>query len=82
MLSYEPLELTPDLVYEEKPAQILDQKKKKLRTKKIQLVKVLRRNHSVEEATWKREEEMQSKYSELFGTSNFEDEIFIRKEGL
>ena len=82
VLSYEPLELTHDLAYEEKPVQILDQKKKELRTKKIRLVKVLWRNHSVEEATWEREEEMQSKYSELFGTSNFEDEIFIRKEGL
>ena len=82
VLSYEPLELTHDLAYEEKPVQILDQKEKELRTKKIRLVKVLWRNHSVEEATWEREEEMQSKYSELFGTSNFEDEIFIRKEGL
>ncbi|KAI3467946.1 hypothetical protein Pfo_024609 [Paulownia fortunei] len=82
VLSYEPLELTHDLAYEEKPVQILDQKEKELRTKKIRLVKVLWRNHSVEEATWEREEEMQSKYPELFGTSNFEDEIFIRKEGL
>ena len=82
VLSYEPLELTHDLAYEEVPVQILDQKEKELRTKKIRLVKVLWRNHSIEEATWEREEEMQSKYSELFGTSNFEDEIFIRKEGL
>ncbi|KAI3472621.1 hypothetical protein Pfo_030815, partial [Paulownia fortunei] len=66
VLSYEPLELTHDLAYKEKPVQILDQKEKKLRTKKIRLVKVLWRNHSVEEATWEREEEMQSKYPELF----------------
>ncbi|KAI3445216.1 hypothetical protein Pfo_001881, partial [Paulownia fortunei] len=66
VLSYEPLELTPDLAYEEKPVQILDQKEKELRTKKIRLVKVLWRNHSIEDATWEREEEMQSKYPELF----------------
>ncbi|KAI3467933.1 hypothetical protein Pfo_024596, partial [Paulownia fortunei] len=66
MLSYEPLELTHDLAYEEKPVQILDQKEKELRTKNIRLVKVLWRNHSVEEATWEKEEEMQSKYPELF----------------
>ena len=71
VLSYEPLELTHDLAYEEKPVKILDHKEKELRTKKIRLVKVLWRNHSVEEATWEREEEMQSKYPELFGTSNF-----------
>ena len=71
MLSCEPLQLTPDLVYEEKPVQILDQKEKELRMKKIQLVKILWRNYSIEEATWQREEEMQSKYPELFGTSNF-----------
>ena len=71
VLSYESLELTHDLAYEEKPVQILDQKKKELRTKKIRFVKVLWRNHSLEEATWEREEEMQSKYPELFGTLNF-----------
>ncbi|KAI3462485.1 hypothetical protein Pfo_019148, partial [Paulownia fortunei] len=66
VLSYELLELTPDLAYEEKPMQILDRKEKELRTKKIRLVKVLWRNHSIKEATWEIEEEMQSKYPELF----------------
>ena len=35
VLSYEPLELTPDLAYEEKPEQNLDHKEIELRTKKI-----------------------------------------------
>ena len=58
VLNYEPLELTPDLAYEEKLVQIWDWKEKELRTKKIQLVKVLWRNHSIEESTWEREEEI------------------------
>ena len=32
----------------------------------ILLVKVLWRNHAVEEATWEREDEMRAKYSFLF----------------
>ncbi|PON52320.1 hypothetical protein PanWU01x14_210310, partial [Parasponia andersonii] len=51
VLSQEPLELDPKLNYEEHPVQILDRTEKELRNKKIPLVKVLWRNHSVEEAT-------------------------------
>ena len=50
-----------------------------IRTKTISLVKVLWKNHIVEEASWEREDEMKSKYLELFvneGMYNFEDEIF------
>ena len=66
VLSYEPLQLRDDLTYEEVPIRILDNKEQILRTKKIDLVKVLWRNHAVEEATWEREEEMRSKYPHLF----------------
>ena len=52
--------------YEEQPVEILDRKEKELRNKKIPLVKVLWRNHEVEEATWEREEEMKTKYPQLF----------------
>lgn len=55
--------------------QIFDRKSKTLRNKKIQLVKVLWRNHEVEEATWEQEKEIQQTYLELYGTSNFDDEI-------
>ena len=37
----EPIEITEDLVYEERPAQILDRRIKQLRNKPIPLVKVL-----------------------------------------
>ena len=66
VLNYEPLQLNQDLTYEEKPVRILDTKEKELRNKRIPLVKVLWKNHSTEEATWEREEEMRSKFPELF----------------
>ena len=60
ILSYEDLELEPDLSFEEQPVQILDRKDKVLRNKTIPLVKVLWRNSKVEEATWELESDMQN----------------------
>jgi len=62
----EPLEITADLVYEEQLIQILGHRIKQLCNKQIPLVKVLRLNHISEEATWETEEEMKSKYQQLF----------------
>ncbi|KAL5549931.1 hypothetical protein UlMin_000107 [Ulmus minor] len=62
VLEHEPIEVHEDLTYEEKPVQILDRKEKALRNKVIPLVKVLWRNHKIEEATWEREDEMREKY--------------------
>ncbi|XP_057975943.1 uncharacterized protein LOC131163364 [Malania oleifera] len=70
VISYEALELGGTLSYDEVPIQILDHKKQELRTKKIPLVKVLRRNHAVEEALWELEEEMRQKYLHLFSGPN------------
>ncbi|CAN6680102.1 unnamed protein product [Malus baccata var. baccata] len=47
----QPLEINPDLTYDEEPVTILDWKDKVLRNKTVSLVKVLWRNHSAEEAT-------------------------------
>ncbi|KAL5579962.1 hypothetical protein UlMin_012404 [Ulmus minor] len=66
VLQSDPKQLKENLTYEEKPVQILDQKEKELRNKKIALVRVLWRNHSVGESTWEREHEMRAKYPELF----------------
>ncbi|XP_030502538.2 uncharacterized protein LOC115717698 [Cannabis sativa] len=65
-LSYEALELQPNLSYEEQPVHILDRKDKVIRNKKIALVKVLWRNSKVEEATWEFEFDMRAQYLELF----------------
>ena len=67
VLSQEPLVLDPDLNYKKRPIQILDKREKELRNKKIPLVKILWRNHFVEEATWELENGMRNKYPELFG---------------
>ena len=45
--------------------QILSREEKDLRNKTISLVKVLWRNHQVEEATWEREDQMRSQYPHL-----------------
>ncbi|XP_062102974.1 uncharacterized protein LOC133813965 [Humulus lupulus] len=67
VLNYEPLEVEQDITYEEKSIQILDRKEKELRNKKISLVKVLWGSSNIEEITREREEEMRSKYPDLFG---------------
>ncbi|XP_043808346.1 uncharacterized protein LOC110607332 [Manihot esculenta] len=47
----ETIDAQSDLTYEEEPVKILAREMKELRNKKIPLVKVLWRNHKVEEAT-------------------------------
>ncbi|XP_073298494.1 uncharacterized protein [Primulina huaijiensis] len=67
VLRHEALDLLPNLSYEEVPVQIMDCKVKVLRrNKEIGFVKVLWRNHVIEEATWELEEEMRQRYSYLF----------------
>ncbi|KAM2048175.1 hypothetical protein ACFX1T_006748 [Malus domestica] len=58
--------INPDLTYDEEPVTILDWKDKVLRNKTMSLVKVLWRNHSVEEATWETEDRMREMYPRLF----------------
>ncbi|XP_043699953.1 uncharacterized protein LOC122650618 [Telopea speciosissima] len=65
-LNYEPLDLKVDMTYEEKPVQILDRKDQVLRNRSIPLVKVLWRNHAIEEASWEWEEDIRAKYPEIF----------------
>ena len=65
-IDYKDLEIKEDMSYVEKPVKILDKKEKVLRTKIIPMVKVLWRNHALEEATWEMESDMKEKYPELF----------------
>ncbi|CAN6691577.1 unnamed protein product [Malus baccata var. baccata] len=62
----QPIEINPDLTYNEEPVTILDWKDKVLRNKTVSLVKVLWRNHSVEEATWETEDQIREMYPRLF----------------
>ena len=51
VIEYEPLVVHENITYEEKPVRILDRKEQVLRNRVIPLVKVLWKNHAVEEAT-------------------------------
>ncbi|KAL0544263.1 hypothetical protein IC582_019376 [Cucumis melo] len=66
VMDYEPLEIDENLSYTEQPVEVLAREVKILRNREIPLVKVLWRNHRVEEATWEREDDMRSHYPELF----------------
>ena len=66
VLQHQEIEISPAVSYEEQPVAILDRKDKVLRNKVIQLVKVLWRNRTHEEATWELETEMKEKYPALF----------------
>ncbi|XP_071925131.1 transposon Tf2-1 polyprotein [Coffea arabica] len=66
VLPLEGIEVDETLTYEEGPVKILEREVKELRNKKIPLVKILWKNHGLEEATWELEEEMQKKYPDLF----------------
>ncbi|XP_073309925.1 uncharacterized protein [Primulina huaijiensis] len=58
VLRHEPLDLMPNLTYQEVPIQILDRKVKVLRNKESGIIKILWRNWLAKEATWEPEEEM------------------------
>ncbi|TYK01903.1 putative gag-pol polyprotein [Cucumis melo var. makuwa] len=66
VVDYEPLEIDENLSYAKRPVEVLAREVKMLRNREIPLVKVLWRNHRVEEATWEREDDMRSRYPELF----------------
>ena len=61
-----PEDVEPDMSYVEQPIQVIDTKVQELRTKSIPLVRVVWRNHNVEESTWELREEMERKYPWLF----------------
>ena len=71
VLSSEDVEVNTDLTYEEEPIRMLDRGDKELRNKCIPLVKMLWRNHGVEEATWEVEADMRLLYPHLFPPGKF-----------
>lgn len=68
IIDYHEHTLDDNLVYEEKPFQILDRQLKQLRNKAIPMVKVEWQEHNGKEAIWEREEEMKQRYLKLFST--------------
>ncbi|XP_050217552.1 uncharacterized protein LOC126668388 [Mercurialis annua] len=60
------VEIDQEMSYEEQPIEIVDTRVRKLWNKEILMVKVLWRNHSVEEFTWETESDMRSRIPFLF----------------
>ena len=54
---------------------------RQLRNKKVPLVKVLWKNHDMEEAAWEPESTMRVQYPQLFSLGNFDDEIYFKGGG-
>nr|XP_016502137.1 PREDICTED: uncharacterized protein LOC107820368 [Nicotiana tabacum] len=69
IISPEVVEINEGLTYEEEPVEILDRQVRRLRTIDIDSVKVLWRNHDVEEATSEAEEDMRILYPHLFAST-------------
>jgi hypothetical protein len=66
IVEYKPLEIQDGLNYVEEPVKIVDKKEQVLRTKMIPIVKVLWRNHGVEEVSWEAKHVKRSRYPHLF----------------
>ncbi|XP_052881007.1 uncharacterized protein LOC128289333 [Gossypium arboreum] len=70
-MAIEEIEVRPNLTFKEEPIQIIGRDVKVLRRKSVPLVKVLWRNHRVEEATWQLEETMRHQHPQWFESSEF-----------
>ncbi|XP_021727163.1 uncharacterized protein LOC110694292 [Chenopodium quinoa] len=66
VLQPENIEMEENLTYEERPVKILDTKVRSTRNKDVRIVKVLGKNHRIEEATWEAEADMRKRYQDLF----------------
>nr|AAV31295.1 putative polyprotein [Oryza sativa Japonica Group] len=64
------IELQEDLTYVEKPVRILEVSERNTRNRVIRFCKVQWSNHSEEEATWEREDELKSAHPHLFVSSS------------
>ena len=70
VIEQESVTLDDTLSYVEKPEIILNTKVRATRNKEIRMVKVLWKNHGLEEATWELEDEMRKSYPSLFEQVN------------
>jgi hypothetical protein len=64
--SLDEIEVQDDLTYEEYPIKILDEKVRTTRKNVIKFCKVQWSNHSEEEGTWEREEDLKEEFPNLF----------------
>nr|XP_009780861.1 PREDICTED: uncharacterized protein LOC104229837 [Nicotiana sylvestris] len=65
------VQLYESIGYEEETIVIVDRQVRQLRSKKIYTVKVQWRGQPIKEVNWETGEDMRSRYSHLFGTSEY-----------
>ena len=65
-VDFESLDLQEDLTYRERPVHIIDEAERTTRNKTIKFLKVQWSNHSEDEATWEREEDLRKDYPDFF----------------
>ena len=66
------VEISENLGYIEEPVRIVDRRIKQLRQREIPMVKIVWKDHGIEEATWETEEKMRRDYPHLFNDSGNE----------
>ncbi|KAK1680412.1 hypothetical protein QYE76_041260 [Lolium multiflorum] len=67
-IDHRSVDINSDLTYREVPIRILEEAYRTTRTRSIKFLKIQWSNHTKEEATWEREEDMKKEYSDLFST--------------
>jgi hypothetical protein len=62
----EELTIGKDLTYQEYPVQILDTSEKVTRNNRYKMCKVQWSNHTKDEATWEKEDQLKAEFSDIF----------------
>ncbi|KAK1692446.1 hypothetical protein QYE76_009143 [Lolium multiflorum] len=67
-IDHRSVDINSDLTYREVPIRILEEAYRTTRTRSIKFLKIQWSNHTEDEATWEREEDMKKEYPDLFST--------------
>jgi hypothetical protein len=62
----EELQVEEDLAYQENPVKILDTSEKVTRNNRYQMCKVQWSDHTKEEATWEKEDQLKAEFPKIF----------------
>jgi hypothetical protein len=65
-MSLEELTVGKDLTYQEYPVKVLDTSEKVTRNNRYKMCKVQWSNHTEEEATWEKEDQLKTEFLEIF----------------
>jgi hypothetical protein len=64
--SLEDINLKPNLSYQEYPIRILEESERRTRKSSIKMLRVQGSNHTVDEATWEREDRLKAEFPSFF----------------